>query len=80
MELMGTFIVIPQTVCHMRVDDFNCPLGKLEERKKVYIGILDRQVLSSTILAAKDNNLPLHPAIFFSILSTKGLISSLLSF
>jgi len=51
----------------MRVDDFNCPLGKLEERKKVYIGILDRQVLSSTILAAKDNNLPTHPAILFSI-------------
>jgi hypothetical protein len=47
----------------------------IKERR--YTGILDKQVLISIALAANESNLPLQPAIFLRILSTRGYMSSL---
>jgi len=54
-------------------------LGNLiKERRET--GVLAKKDLINKALAAKDRSFPLHPAILFKILSTKGCISSLLSF
>jgi hypothetical protein len=41
--------------------------------------MLERQAWISTLLAANDSNLPLHPVILLRILSIRGCKSSLLS-